>query len=356
MKKLRVLVIDDSAYNRRIITDLLETDPDIEVVGGAYDGEAGLKLAAQLKPDLITLDIEMPRMDRFTFLRLLMAQMPTPVIVISSHSRKHEVFQALELGALDFIAKPTHFIGPDAEGLRRDLQAKAQTVRALQVVAFTNRHEAKPLAHVDQATVSTPTAAELSQTAQRIVVIGASTGGPPALERVFRALKPDGKTAYLISQHMPERFTKAFAERLDRVSQLKLVEAEDGSQILAGTAFIARGGHHMVVGKKDGNNIIQLIEPEVDDRYVPCVNRLFKSAAEMYGPKVMATVLTGMGSDGADGVKHIREAQGKIIAESEETAIVFGMPKEAQETGMVDEVLRLEDVAERLQRFADTGK
>ncbi|OGQ90998.1 MAG: hypothetical protein A2289_00810 [Deltaproteobacteria bacterium RIFOXYA12_FULL_58_15] len=344
MKKLRVLVIDDSAYNRKTLTELLQANSEIEVVGRAYDGEEGLKLVASLKPDLITLDIEMPRMDGFTFLRILMHQMPTPVIVISSHSRKEEVFQALELGALDFVAKPSHHIAPDLKELGEELISKVLAIRGLralpgQAAPAKNRHAPKePMVKGGEV--------------DRVVCIGASTGGPPALESIFKSLPSFASTAFLVAQHMPEKFTRAFADRLNRMVDLDVHEAEGGTRITAGNVYVAPGGSHMVVAKGTHGPVLHIVPTEDEDRYTPSIDRLLESAAEHYHQSLLAILLTGMGSDGSVGIEVVRRLGGRTLAESEETAVVFGMPKEAIATGCVDEVLALSLIIERIQEFA----
>ncbi len=354
-KQLTVLVIDDSAFNRQTITAMLESDPSFKVIATASDGEQGLKLAATHKPDLITLDIEMPRMDGFTFLRMLMSQMPTPVIVVSSHSRKHEVFQALELGALDFVAKPSRFFEGEEETLRDELVSKALAVRLLQIVPFT--HSAATARGGPESREShSPTEDSPSSKPgilRRFVCVGSSTGGPPALQKLFEAQEANSDTAFLVAQHMPEKFTKAFAERLDRRSGMHIKEAEDGEKIKAGTAYIAAGGHHMEVVHLGTEYFIRQQPRSESDGYVPSVDRLFESAATSCGARTLGVILTGMGNDGAAGVKALSLAGGQIAAESQESSIVFGMPKEAIATGKVDKVLDLKDVIIHVAEFAN---
>ena len=352
MGKLRVLVIDDSAYNRQAIGDILTSHPEIEVVGKAFDGEEGLKLAVQLRPDLITLDIEMPRMDGFTFLRLLMSKMPVPVIVISSHSRKQEVFRALELGALDFIAKPGHHISPDIAGLRDELIAKALTVRSLERLPVQQRSSSADGDARAAAAEPAKPAIEAGRV-ERVVCVGASTGGPPALEALFRALQPTPGTAYLVSQHMPEKFTHAFAERLNRMAALNIQEAQARMVLRPGGAYVAPGGSHMeVTAGVDGEWVIRLEPRQPEDRYVPSVDRMLRSAAHWFKGSVLAAILTGMGNDGAQGALALHKAGGLVIAESAEPAIVFGMPKEAQLTGAVTEMLPLPLLIDRIRTYA----
>ncbi|MBC7794336.1 MAG: chemotaxis response regulator protein-glutamate methylesterase [Clostridia bacterium] len=349
MTKLRVLVIDDSAYNRQTISEILNSHPEIEVVGKAYDGEEGLKLVAQLKPDLVTLDIEMPRMDGFTFLRIVMSKMPTPVIVVSSHSRKQEVFQALELGALDFIAKPQHHIAPDIANIREEIIAKALTVKALQPIPFSRISLTTPSRGDVRADYDKPRS---NLEATRLVCVGASTGGPPALESLFKAMGTSPQCAFLVAQHMPAKFTRAFAERLNRMTSLDIREAEDGMEVYGGSVYIAPGGKHMELAKTSKQLILKLVDVVETDRYVPSIDRLFASAASSFEMSMLGVILTGMGADGAAGVRVVRQAGGRTIAESQESSIVFGMPKEAIQTGCIDETLPLGQIIERIAKFA----
>lgn len=354
---LRILVIDDSAYNRQIISETLSGHPDIEVVGKADDGEQGLKMAAALRPDLITLDLEMPRMDGFTFLRLLMSQMPTPVIVVSSHSRKQQVFQALELGALDFIAKPARFFSPEADRLSQEIVAKVLAVKSLQVIPFSQMSAravgASPERHRLEAE---ETPGQIAVPLKRLVVLGASTGGPPALQTIFKAVGAAEGVAYLVAQHMPEKFTKAFADRLNRVSTLNICEAEDGVPVLPGSVYVSPGGSHMEVAPGAGREYVVRLRPRVQvDRYVPSIDRILASAAQLKELEMLAIVLTGMGADGSQGVRQVRACGGHSIAESDDSAIVFGMPKEAIQTGCIDDILPLEGIIESVHAFARAG-
>jgi two-component system, chemotaxis family, protein-glutamate methylesterase/glutaminase len=361
-KKLRVLVVDDSAYNRQTISEILNSHPDMEVVGKAYDGEEGLKLVAQLKPDLVTLDIEMPRMDGFTFLRIVMSKMPTPVIVISSHSRKQEVFQALELGALDFVAKPSHHIAPDIASLREEIISKALAVHLLEPVPFAQRAQQKPEGRRTSEFASNtavdwqpPAAVRTPLEAKRLVCIGASTGGPPALESLFKAMGTSPQCAFLVAQHMPSKFTRAFAERLNRMTSLDICEGEEGAEVWGGCVYIAPGGRHMELQRAGNSYFIHLLDAREGDRYAPSIDRLFESAARAFELSMLTVILTGMGADGSQGVRMVRAAGGRTIAESQESSIVFGMPKEAIRTGCIDEILPLGQIIERVAKFASSS-
>ncbi len=352
--RIRVLVIDDSAYNRKALSELLSQSSEIEVVGTASDGKLGLQQVLLLKPQAITLDLEMPKMDGFTFLRILMSRQPTPVIVISSYSRKQNVFKALELGALDFIAKPSNIDGEELLEIRDELIEKLLMVRNLRV--DTLQRVIGPLSSERSLFIElTPSPVEKTTAKSGIlgvVAIGASTGGPPALQSIFQRLPPELPVCYLVSQHMPSNFTKAFAERLNRLSPLEIQEARGGEVLEAGKVFISPGGQNLKLVNISGKLYTLIDDPEKDAKYIPSISDLYKSVAVAAGNKVLAIQLTGMGSDGTDGIVAVKNAGGSTIAESDQTAVVFGMPKEAIATGQVDRVLRLDEIPGEVERFA----
>jgi two-component system chemotaxis response regulator CheB len=351
---VRVVIIDDSAFGRQALGRTLAADPAIQVVGRASDGDEGLKQVLLTQPDVVTLDLEMPRMDGFTFLRLLMAQRPTPVLVISSYGAQQNVFRALELGALDFIVKPGRLTEHLAD-LQAELIRKIKLVRAahLPPSAPAQPPTAVPAAPPARAfaTAVPPTAA--TPALGRLVAIGASTGGPPALVRVLASFGGLLPAPILIAQHMPPRFTGPFAERLGRATGLAVREAQPGLPIVPGEVLVAPGTGSLVVGRRaDGALEAQIEPPGPDGRFVPSIDRLFASAARACGPGVLAVVLTGMGGDGAKGVRAVKAAGGRVVAEADETAVIFGMPGEAIATGAVDEILPLPRVGEAIARFA----
>lgn len=350
-KQIRVIVIDDSAYNRQTLGQMLEADPNIVVVARASDGEEGLKLVAEHRPDLITLDLEMPRMDGFTFLRILMSKMPTPVIVISSNSRKQAVFQALELGAVDFIAKPTRHISPELESIRTELVEKVLLFRHIRMLALQQKATDRPIIKAPQPG-DDKILPKSAPGDMRCIAMGASTGGPPALQQLLSQFPTGTTAAILIAQHMPPKFTKAFAERLDRGSRISVKEAEEGDLVLPGRALITPGGKNMVLERRDQQRIVRLEDRQDDDRYVPSIDKMFVSAAEQFGPRLLAVVLTGMGMDGRAGVGRVRQRGGKVIAESKESAVIFGMPKEVIDAGLADWVLPLGRIFEPIEQFA----
>ncbi len=344
--EIKVLVIDDSAFNRQTITSMLETVPGIRVVARAGDGDEGLKQVFTHSPDVITLDLEMPKMDGFTFLRILMSRRPTPVIVISSYARRENVFKALELGALDFIAKPTQRISPELREIERELVDKVRLVTKLRMVSLADRAARPPPIPAPPAeATAAPTEVK------RLVAIGASTGGPPALQQVFAALDGAAPMCVIVAQHMPARFTQAFAERLDRASSMEVREAKAGDLVHPGLALVAPGGGISTLHRDvDGNVRVKIDPPEPGDRFIPSVDKLFESVAETYGADALGVILTGMAGDGSRGARAIRRRGGRIIAEAEETAVIFGMPEEAIRTGAVDEVVPLPQIAPAILR------
>jgi two-component system chemotaxis response regulator CheB len=336
MEPVKVLVVDDSAHNRRLLTELLETSPDVKVVGTAADGNEGLRQVLALHPDVVTLDLEMPRLGGYSFLRVLKSTAPTPVIVISSYAHKTDVFKALELGAFDFIAKPARLSTDTLEKLRKELQEKVQAARLVRPA------ESKP--------VRRPKVMPLEPSF--VVGIGASTGGPPAVQRLLESLAPEPSLSLLVCQHMPRQFTRAFAERLDRLGPFSVREAQEGDVVAPGHVFIAPGGRQLVVYRQSGQYVLGTPPPTMQDKHAPSVDRLFMSLAEVFGHKTVGVVLTGMGSDGALGAKAIQKAGGEVWAESEETAVIYGMPQEAVATGAVSRVLPLGEIGPALVEMA----
>jgi two-component system chemotaxis response regulator CheB len=337
LEPVKVLVVDDSAHNRRLLTDLLESSPDVKVVGTACDGNEGLRQVLALHPDVVTLDLEMPRLGGYSFLRLLKSSAPTPVIVISSYAHKTDVFKALELGAFDFIAKPAKPTPDVLEKLRKELYEKVQAARLIRP------SEMKPAVRKPKVMPLEPSF---------VVGIGASTGGPPAVQRLLESLAPEPSMCLLVCQHMPKQFTRAFAERLDKLGPFTVREAQEGDLLAPGHVFIAPGGRQLVVYRQNGQYVLGTPPPTMQDKHAPSVDRLFMSLAEVFGSKTMGVVLTGMGSDGAVGAKVIRKAGGEVWAESAETAVIYGMPQEAVATGAVSRVLPLGEIGPALVDLA----
>lgn len=347
---VRVLVVDDSAYNRRTIIKMLESLPGVEVIGYACDGEEALRKLIDLQPDLVTLDLEMPRMDGFTFLRLAMQTRPTPVIVVSARAEDANVFKALEFGAVEFVAKPSARISPELFNIRDDLLHKVREIARTDMNKVLRRQpsERPPLSRAIAPPM--PVADFRSELPLALVSIGASTGGPPALQSIFAGIQRPIPVAFAVSQHMPPGFTRAFAERLNKSSALEIREARSGDIVEPGHVLIAPGGHNLVFRRNGADVVAQVVEPTAGQRYVPSIDVMFESASEMFGAKLLGVVLTGMGNDGARGTAVIKNGGGQVIAEAEDTSVVFGMPKEAIATGHVDRVVPLSKVCGEIFR------
>ena len=342
---VRALVIDDSAYNRVTITRMLESDTRIKVVATAVNGEDGIKQAMKHKPDVITLDLEMPIMDGFAFLRWLMANLATAVIVVSSRASDRSVFKALELGALDFIAKPGGRVSPRLEEIQRDLVSKVLEVTNVRLDNLRRRAEE---------TVETPaaTAAEplVCTGGIDLVAIGCSTGGPPALQQLFQAL-PLLPMPFVVAQHMPPTFTRLFADRVNRLTPYNVREAVDGEALAPGTVYVAPGGMQTEVRKNAEGMHVRVFPAGMSDLYAPSVDRLFKTASDAVGSALVAIVLTGMGDDGAAAIRDVKSRGGRTIAESSQTAIIFGMPGEAIKTGCIESILPLPEIPNAIHRL-----
>ncbi len=346
MKKFKIVVIDDSAFSRRTITKMLESMANVDVVGYAINGEEGIQKVITLKPDLVTLDLEMPKMDGFTLLRILTTRFSLPVIVISALSSADKVFKALELGALDFVPKPTGSASVDLLSIKEDLHKKVLQILSMKREVISSlKASGSSMANPDKSVGSHVgrAGAGLKHPID-IVAIGSSTGGPPALQQIFSNFAQKYPFAVVVAQHMPAGFTKAFAERLNRTSAFDVKEAEDGDLVLPGRILIAPGGRNLIFEICGGQVTARVIPPADTDRYVPSVDAMFESCSGIYKKRVAAVVLTGMGNDGSRGVRAIKDHGGYIIAESEESSVVYGMPREAVATGLVDRVVPLHRV------------
>lgn len=343
MNRVRVLVIDDSAFSRRTIIKLLEEIPGVDVAGYAVNGEEGLRKAMDIRPDLITMDLEMPGMDGFTLLRIIMTACPTPVIVVSSHSEDERVFKALELGAVDFVAKPRRALSDQLLEIRDELQQKVGSLMNLNLQGLKNRSKAV----VQEENLPVRKAARLARGASRkfeVLAIGSSTGGPPALQKILSQMPGELPFTVLISQHMPSGFTRTFAERLNRMLPFEVKEASDGDTVSPNQVLVAPGGMNMVTVQMRDQVVIRLKTPSKDEKYLPSVNAMLTSVAKVYGARALSVILTGMGNDGSLGVRKIKESGGVVLAESEDSSVVFGMPREAIATGVVDRVVHLDQM------------
>jgi two-component system, chemotaxis family, protein-glutamate methylesterase/glutaminase len=348
-RKIRVLVVDDSAIVRKILTDALSAEADIEVVGAAPDPFVARDKILSLNPDVVTLDIEMPRMDGLSFLKKLMRYHPIPVIIISSLSQasSQAAVEALQAGAVEALAKPD---GPYSVGELR--QVLANKIRAA-ACSRLRRPAVEPAAVADKPALAAPPLVRNSSTIS-VIAIGASTGGTEAIQEVLMQL-PANSPPIVIVQHIPAVFSKAFADRLNGLCALTVKQAEAGDELLPGRALIAPGGYHLLVRRHSSATARFRVElngtlPQVCYQR-PAVDVLFQSVAEVAGPSTVAAILTGMGSDGAQGMAALKQAGAKTIAQDEASCVVFGMPREAIHLGCVDSVLPLNRVASGILRW-----
>lgn len=338
---IRVLIVDDSLFMRAAIKKILEGDARLQVVGVAKDGAEAVDRAAELRPDVITMDFNMPRMDGAAAVRAIMAKRPTPVVMLSAHTRDgaRETFEALAAGAVDFLPKPSgevsadfHKIGPQL--LDKVIAAASATPRAISPAPVQRRTMTNPF-HT------------WPPTGPRVVVVGVSTGGPSALGRVIPALPKSVGFAMLVVQHMPAQFTATLAERLHGMSAMEVREAADGDRPRQGVCLIAPGDRHLEVGE---GGVLRVTEgPEVNGCR-PSADVTMKSAARIFGRRAIGVLMTGMGRDGAEGLAAIKAAGGATFAQDKDSSVIFGMPRAAIEMGVVDEVLSLDEIPGRLQR------
>jgi two-component system chemotaxis response regulator CheB len=345
VRKIRVLIVDDSAVVRQTLTDILSADPAIEVMGAASDPFVAAERMRDEVPDVITLDIEMPRMDGLTFLQTIMSQHPIPVVICSSLAEHGaaSTLKALEYGAVDIIAKPRlgtkHFLEESCIVLREAVKAAAGA--RLRVLTPSRAVEPKLTA---DAILSPAKEGAMLETTEKVVVIGASTGGTEALRALLEVLPPDAP-GIVIVQHMPEVFTRAFANRLDSLCEISVKEAESNDTVIRGRALIAPGNHHALLKRSGARYYVEIKDGPLVSRHRPSVDVLFRSAARYAGRNAVGVILTGMGDDGARGMLEMKEAGATTIAQDEATSVVFGMPNEAIKRGAADAILPLQAIA-----------
>lgn len=351
MKKISVLVIDDSALIRKLLTEIISSQPDMEVIGAAPDPFVAREMIRTLNPDVLTLDVEMPRMDGLEFLEKLMRLRPMPVVMVSTLTERGSeiTFRALELGAVDFVAKPKMDIHHGLEAYSGEIASKIRAASTARI-----RRLEPNSATSERALHTLPQHHGIST--EKLIIIGASTGGTEAIKDVLVHLPPDCP-GILIAQHMPEGFTRSFAERLDRLCKIRVKESEGGERVLPGHAYIAPGHSHLLLKKNGANYVTELSQADPVNRHRPSVDVLFQSAAQCAGKNAVGVILTGMGKDGAAGMLTMRQAGAYNLAQDEASCVVFGMPREAISIGVVDEVVSLKDMAGRiLSRLAGTAK
>ena len=355
---ISVIVVDDSAFMRKALSSMLEKDPDIRVVATARDGQEGLELIRKHNPDVITLDIEMPRMDGLTALKHIMAENPKPVLMVSSLTVEgaEATLKAMELGAVDFIPKQLSKVSLDIVKIEQDLQAKVKQIARRRVVAPSLTRRVPTVGTSSVAAGGAASAAEPRKEFVRpsgslvrdLVAIGVSTGGPPAVQKVLSGLPKDFPAPIVIAQHMPAAFTGPFAKRLDGVCQLSVKEAETGDRLMPGHVFIAPGGKHLKLLQKISRVEIEITGEPAEALYKPSANVLVGSAAEAVGKRALGVILTGMGSDGLEGVKVLKNKGGRALAQSDASCVVYGMPKAIVDAGLADEILDIDDMAQAI--------
>ncbi|MGB8714499.1 MAG: chemotaxis response regulator protein-glutamate methylesterase [Onishia taeanensis] len=339
--RIKVLCVDDSALIRDLLSEIINSQPDMEVVAVAPDPLVARDLIKQHNPDVLTLDVEMPRMDGLDFLERLMRLRPMPVLMVSSLTQagSEVTLRALELGALDFLAKPSMGI---RSGMMDYGELIAEKIRA------AARSRPRQVRQKDRPAPQTLKAPLVSS--EKLLIIGASTGGTEAIRNVLEPL-PSNAPAILITQHMPGGFTRSFAERLDKLCQIRVKEAHDGERVLPGHAYIAPGDQHLKLARSGANYVVRLDSGPPVNRHRPSVDVLFESAAQQAGRNAIGVLLTGMGKDGAAGLLTMRNAGSATVAQDEDSCVVFGMPREAIALGAADEVLPLDAIAPRLLKL-----
>jgi Chemotaxis response regulator containing a CheY-like receiver domain and a methylesterase domain len=353
-RRIRVLIVDDSALVRSLLTDILSADPEIEVVGVARDAHVAREKIKQLNPDVLTLDVEMPKMDGITFLRNLMRLRPMPVIMVSSLTEKGAdvTLDALAIGAVDYLPKPRIDIAATLSDYGDELIEKVKTAARASVRALdARRFPAVPPRNSATAVLPRLPASRPIRTTERIIAIGASTGGTEAIREVLMGLPPDAP-GILIAQHIPRAFSGAFARRMNDCCALTVCEAEDGQQVLAGHVYIAPGDRHLLLVRDGARYVCRLDDGKPVNRHKPSVDVLFRSVAQNAGHNAIGVLLTGMGKDGAQGLKEMREAGCPTIAQDEATSVVWGMPGEAVALGAACYVLPIGEVAEQICTLA----
>jgi two-component system, chemotaxis family, protein-glutamate methylesterase/glutaminase len=344
MNRIKVMVVDDSAVVRQVVTGLLEEDPAIEVIGAASDPLLAMVRMKDRWPDVIVLDIEMPRMDGITFLRKIMAERPTPVVICSTLAEQgaRTSMEALAAGAVAIITKPQLGIKQFLHDSSDDL------IGAVKAAARANvRHLAATIKHTADAVLPPLEGRAMTQTTERVVAIGTSTGGTQALERVLTVL-PRVCPGIVIVQHMPEKFTAEFAARLDGISQISVREARHGDRVVPGQALIAPGGKHMLLRRNGAQYFADVIDGPLVNRHRPSVDVLFRSTAKCAGANALGIIMTGMGDDGAAGLLEMRKAGASTLAQDEQSCVVYGMPKEAVQRGAVEKIVPLHAIAREI--------
>lgn len=357
MANIKVLIVDDSALVRQMLTEMLNSAPGIDVVGVAHDPLMAREKIKALNPDVLTLDVEMPKMDGITFLSNLMRLRPMPVVMVSSLTEKgaEVTLQALELGAVDFVSKPKTDLAHTLDDYAKEIIAKVKMAAKARVRPLVGKSTAankietskvKPKQSAD-AVIEKASINKHFKTTDKIVAIGASTGGTEAIKEVLMQLPAD-TPGIVVTQHIPEAFSRPFATRMDGVTPMTVYEAQDGQQILPGHVYIAPGDKHLLVARDGARYVCRLNDGPPVNRHKPSVDVLFRSVAQNVGPNAVSVILTGMGDDGAKGMQEMQEAGAPTIAQDEKSSVVWGMPGEAVSLGCVDKILSLNKIAAQI--------
>ncbi|MGZ0018998.1 protein-glutamate methylesterase/protein-glutamine glutaminase [Nitrosomonas sp. wSCUT-2] len=342
MNKTRVLIIDDSALIRRILSEVINSQPDMEAIGSAPDPLVAREMIREMNPDVLTLDVEMPKMDGLDFLEKLMRLRPMPVVMVSTLTEKGSdiTFRALELGAIDFVSKPKIDIAAGLKEYGGEIANKIRIAKSARLKKSAN------IAVTKSATADAvlPSVSNRIASTEKLIIVGASTGGTEAIKEFLIRMPPDSP-GILITQHMPEGFTKSFANRLNSLCKISVIEAQGGERVLPGHAYIAPGHSHLLLKRSGANYMTELNHGEPVCRHRPSVDVLFRSAANYAGKNAIGVILTGMGKDGAAGMLEMHKAGSYNFAQDESSCVVFGMPKEAIAAGGVNEIVPLKDMA-----------
>ncbi len=346
---IKVVVVDDSAFMRKALSTMLEKDPEIKVVATARNGEEGLELIRTHQPDVVTLDIEMPRMDGLTALRHIMMEMPRPVLMVSSLTVEgaEATLKAMELGAVDFIPKQLSKVSLDIVRIEDSLRAKVKEVARRK---FRAPRAMRPAAKSADTRAPAQAVRPSGRLVRDVVVVGVSTGGPPAVQKILSGLPADFPAGILIAQHMPAAFTGPFAKRLDTVSKVAVKEAEGVEPFKPGTVYIAPGGKHLVLAVRGSRMEVKVVEEPADALYKPSANVLIESAAVSSGRRALGVILTGMGNDGLEGVRALKSRGGRALAQSDSSCVVFGMPKAIVDANLADEIVDIDDMAQAIMK------
>lgn len=357
-RRIRVLIVDDSPFMRKVMQSIIAEDPSMQVVGEAGDGREAVALAESLRPDVISMDIKMPHVDGLEATEIIMAQNPRPIVIVSSESRAgaEGTLRALELGAVDFVSKPSGPIDLDMDTVRTELTRKLKMAAKVRVVRTAARSGVRktelppPILHPAAPLMGQPKPAPASTSPSDrwpLVILTASTGGPAALMKIIPRLRKDLPAALVLALHMPASFTSQFAQQLDDVSEIRVKEAQTPEPLCRGMLYLCPGSHHLRISSQ---GLIQLDDGERIGGYRPCADVAMETAAAWAGPMTVGVILTGMGNDGARGAVAVRAAGGYVIAQDEASSMIFGMPQEAIRTGAVDEVTAVDDISAAIEK------